>query len=126
MSMTKEQIKEAKRLFRLPPVNFNMIDLSKTTHPEFITRAYMNNRYVVMISDNQKIGNVIAIRAMIQRHDDKPIPNHWREIQSIKNEIFGLEEIAVEFYPRQRHVIDDANIYWIWIFPKGVLPEYME
>jgi len=126
MSRTKQQMKEAKRLLKLPHGKFDMIALSKIPHPEFITRAYMNNRYVVMISDNQKIGNKIAIRAMIQRHDDKPIPNHWKEIQGVKNEIFGLEEVAVEFYPRQRQVVDDANIYWIWIFQKGVLPEYME
>lgn len=126
MSRTKEQIKQAKKLFKLSPGKFIQIDLSSLSHPDFIDRAYMNNRFVVMITDNQKIGNQTAIRAMIQRHDDKPIPNHWKEIQSIKNEIFGLEEVAVEFYPRQRNVVDDANIYWIWIFQKGVLPEYME
>ena len=126
MSRTKPQKKRAKELFKLPPGKFEQIDLSKRSHPGFINRAFMNNRYVVMITDNQKIGNHTAIRAMIQRHDDKPIPNHWREIQSIKNEIFGLEEVAVEFYPRQKTLIDDANIYWIWIFPKGVLPEYLE
>lgn len=126
MSRTKEQIKVAKRLLKLHPGKFEQIDLSKRPHPKFIGRAFINNRYVVMISDDQKIGNQTAVRAMIQRHDDKPISNHWKEIQSIKNEIFGLEEVAVEFYPRQKHVVDDANIYWIWIFKKGVLPEYIE
>jgi len=126
MSRTKEQMKEAKRLLKLNPGKFKMIDLSSRSHPDFINRAYMNNRYVVMISDNLKIGKQTAIRAMIQRHDDKPIPNHWKEIQGIKNEIFGTEEVAIEFYPRQRYVVDDANIYWIWIFQKGVLQEYIE
>ena len=126
MSRTKEQKIKANKLLKLPPGKFEKIDLSIREHPDFIDRAYINNRYVVMISDNQKIGNQTAIRAMIQRHDDKPIPNHWTEIQSIKNEIFGLEEVAVEFYPRQRRVVDCANIYWIWIFQKGILPEYIE
>ena len=45
-----------------------------------------------MIDDNAKTDVGIGIRAMIQKHDDSPIKNHWQEIQNIKNEIELVKE----------------------------------
>ena len=114
---------EAKKLLKLPPGKFKPIDLKKINHPNFITRAFKNNRYVVMISDNHPTSKGFAIRAMIQNHFDQPIKNHWSEIQKIKNEIFGKETKAIEFYPKDSELVDAHNIYWIWVFPDGTLPE---
>ena len=55
-------------------------------------------------------------KAMIQRHDDAVIPNHWAELQRIKNEIFGEEFWAVEYYPPHDETVDNANIYWLYVF----------
>ena len=33
------------------------------------------------------------------------------------------ETTAVEYYPAQSELIDDHNIYWLWIFPNDVLPK---
>jgi hypothetical protein len=87
-----------------------------------MTRAFSNNHYVVMVNDNAQTTSGPAIRAMIQRHDDRPLPNHWADVQAIKNELFGDEATAVEYYPAESELIDDHNIYWIWVFPAGVLP----
>lgn len=43
----------------------------------------------------------------------------WREKQRIKNEIFGPERVAVEVFPAQSELVDDANLYHIWILPEG-------
>jgi len=32
------------------------------------------------------------------------------------------ETTAVEYYPAKSELVDEANIYWLWIFPEGVLP----
>lgn len=99
------------------------IDLLKSLHaPSWMTRAYRNNRYIVMINDHAKTDKGEAIRAMIQKVDDTPILGHWSEIQKIKNQIFGPETVAVEYYPSESKLVDDHNIYWIWIYPKGILP----
>ena len=63
-----------------------------------------------------------AICVRVQKHDDLPIPNHWREMMNIKNEIFGEEATAVEYYPAKSKLQDLHNIYWFYIFPDGVLP----
>jgi len=120
MRMARER--KANILFKKPAGKFERIDLASRWHPEWMTRAYQNNRYVVMIDDCAKTTKGIAIKAMIQRHDDQPIPNHWAELQSIKNELFGTETTGIEFYPPESELVNDHNIYWLWIFPSDVIP----
>ena len=113
----------ARKLLKKPRGQFEPIDLIRNPAPSWMTRAYQNNRYVVMIDDNARMtGGIMAIKAMIQRHDDRPIPYHWREMQSIKNELFGSETVAIEYYPAQSRLIDKANIYWLFILPPVSLP----
>ncbi len=123
MSRNKSQRSAAKALLKKPKGKLKIIDLNKWPAPKWMTRAFRNNRYVVMIEDDVKMADgVTAIKAMVQRYDDQPIPNHWREMQNIKNELFGLETMAVECYPPESTLIDKANIYWLWVFPNGGLP----
>ena len=99
------------------------VELSQCEYvPEWMTRAYKNNRFVVMINDRAlTTAHGHAIRAMIQRHDDTPIS--WQSKREIKNELFGTETTAIEYYPAESDLIDDHNIYWLWIFPEGILPK---
>lgn len=106
-----------------PRTDFKELDARAENAPEWITRLFKNNRYFVMIDDNAKTTGGTAIKAMIRKHDGEPFKNHWAEIQRIKNEIFGSDAIAVEYYPAEEDLADVANIYWIWLFPAGVLPE---
>lgn len=122
-ALIKARLKEAERRKRLPEGQFKEIDLSKQNHPKWMTRAFSNNRYIVMIMDNAETDKGPAIRAMIQTVDDRPITNHWAELQRIKNEIFGTSVTAIEYFPPQSELVDQHNIYWIWIFPEGVLPK---
>lgn len=112
------RLKEAKKLMKQPAGEWETVDLSARPHPEWMTRAYKNNRYVVMVEDAAVTpflpGQRLA-KVMIQRHDNTPIPNHWREIQNIKNELFGEEVVGVEFYPPQSQLKDEKNIYWLWL-----------
>lgn len=123
MSRSKPQKLAAKKLLKKPRGQWIPMDLSERPHPEWLTRAFRNNRYVVMINDNAKMtGGITAIKAMVQRHDDKPIRSHWAEMQSIKNELFGVEVTAIEYYPSTSKLCDVANIYWFWILPENSLP----
>lgn len=111
-------------LNKQPPTKLEAIDLSKATYrPEWMTRAFRNNRYVIMINDNAATTHGPAIRCMVQKIDNTPINFHWRSMQAIKNEIFGREATAIEYYPAHSELIDDKNIYWMWVFPDGVIPK---
>lgn len=110
MSRSKPQKSAARKLLKKPKGKLIPIDLASTNHPEWMTRVYKNNRYIMMIDDNARIKGVAAIKAMVQRHDDKPIPGHWRELQDIKNEIFGSEAMAVEFYPPESELTEVKDL----------------
>jgi hypothetical protein len=120
MSRTKLQKKRAKELLSRSPGEFKEIDISTLANiPKGMTRAFSNNRYVVMVFGNAQLvilgAAVDVIKVLVQRHDDKPIPRHWSELQNIKNIIFGHEANAIEFYPPHSELIDQANIYWLWV-----------
>ena len=41
----------------------------------------------------------------------------WWEMQRIKNEIAGEGATAVEVYPPQGEVVDEADMFHIWVLP---------
>lgn len=43
----------------------------------------------------------------------------WAEKQSIKNELFGEDRIALEVFPAETHLVDVTDTYHLWILPKG-------
>lgn len=41
----------------------------------------------------------------------------WPEMQRIKDEIAGPEATAVEVYPPQTEIVDQADMYHLWVLP---------
>lgn len=127
MNIKRQRQLAAKKEFKKPVTEFEQIDLSTAEYvPPGMTQAFRNTRYTVMVYDDQTAATGMikwpCTRVMIQKHNNTPLVNHWSEIQKIKNELFGEETVAVEFYPSESKLINDFNIYWIWLFPDGVLP----
>lgn len=44
---------------------------------------------------------------------------NWKEKQRIKNELFGPQATAIEVFPATDRLIDDANLWHLWILPLG-------
>jgi hypothetical protein len=44
----------------------------------------------------------------------------WRDKQRIKNELFGAEFTAVEVMPPAGELVDEADMYHIWVLPTGM------
>jgi len=40
----------------------------------------------------------------------------WADLQKIKNEIFGLDAWGIQYLPPQKEVVDQANMYWFYLF----------
>lgn len=122
----KDRRSAAAQLMKLRPGPLTPCDLGTMSKiPSGMTRAFRNNRYTVMIFDNQKTTKGPAIQVLIQQLDDRPIAGHWREIQNIKNEIFGPEVVGIEYYPAESNLLDTYNLYWLWIFPADVIPHFL-
>lgn len=44
----------------------------------------------------------------------------WPEAQRIKNELAGADATAVEVYPPDAEVIDQAHMYHLWVLPSAL------
>ncbi len=123
MNKQRQRKALAKKSLAKPKGTLMPVDLATIeTVPEWMSRAFRNNHYTVMIDDNAPLDNgSTAIKVLVQRHDDKPFTRHWRELQEIKNYLFGTSAVAIEFYPAQDRLIDDHNIYWLWVYPAGAM-----
>ena len=123
MRKSRQRSQLASQLLKQKETKFEALDLNSAPFiPDGMTRAYKNNRYTVMVYDRSSTTKGFATKVLIQNHFNLPISNHWSEINRIKNEIFGEETTAVEYYPAQSELVNTHNIYWIWIFPNGELP----
>jgi hypothetical protein len=49
------------------------------------------------------------------RSNDRKAVRDWRHFQKIKNELAGDEREALEIYPKESELIDEANTYHLWV-----------
>lgn len=76
-----------------------------------------NNDYVVMTRNVETEWGTI-IHACIRNQDNTDIT--WAEKQRIKNELFGTEGQAFEVFPKESELVDEANMYHIWVLPEDM------
>lgn len=81
-------------------------------------RVFMNNRYIVQVFTNKMRNFKLYDKILIRRSDSKPIYS-WQDLFRIKNEIFGPEVEAIQFFPPVSKLVDEANLYWLWIEVKN-------
>jgi hypothetical protein len=82
------------------------------------TTCFVNEIYQVNIQDVKDDSGGVWKWLSIKRRDKKPI-HDWRAMQRIKNELVGEEYEAIEIYPRESELVDEANQYHLWVMPKG-------
>lgn len=83
-----------------------------------ISQAYRNDWIVVLVrSVHSDILCVTVDHAAIRTAMCAEFG--WRELQRIKDEIFGKDRMAVQVYPRQSDLVDAADMYHLWVFPVG-------
>jgi hypothetical protein len=84
--------------------------------PNYIHDAYCNLVMSVQVSTHATEWGEIT-HLWIRRHDEKP--TIWRDMQRVKNELVGRDRVGIEVFPPADEVIDEANIYHVWVFPEG-------
>lgn len=82
-----------------------------------VTHGFVNNHHSVMWSvEPSEWGPVIHL--WIRRHDGEPIYS-WSALQRIKDELVGEDRTAVDVYPAKGDLVDQANMYHLWVLPEG-------
>lgn len=81
-------------------------------------RWFANSIYVVrvmLLQSPPPFGPTVQLTIMTHDHQ----PRHdWRELQWIKNQLVGDGVEAVEVYPSEDRVVDAANHYHLFCFPR--------
>lgn len=77
-----------------------------------VRAAMRNTIFAVMIRPAPGGVTHLAITSLSQ---DRPT---WWEAMRIKNEICGEQATAVEVYPPMQNVIDEADMYHLWVLPE--------
>lgn len=81
-----------------------------------IREAWKNDLYVALVRPVQTPWGVVHHLAIRTASNLEP---PWRDKQRIKNEVFGPEFTAVEVMPPQPELIDQADMYHMWVLPRG-------
>lgn len=81
-------------------------------------KVYRNDRYQVFVRPMEPFAPEMPamVHASISRID-RAACHDWRDLQRIKNDIFGPECEAVELYPAETRLVDAANQYHLWVIP---------
>lgn len=82
--------------------------------------VFQNNKFIVFVSNNIERKGRKYTRVMVRRSDSKAIYS-WQDLFKIKNELFGEETEAIQFFPPKSELVDSANLYWFWIEVKNEL-----
>jgi hypothetical protein len=105
-------------LKRLPP---STVDQMRANHERLGMRElpdaiWSNDIYEVIVYWNEEGGAHLSIK----RYDRAAVRN-WRHLQQIKNEVCGEFREALELFPSEHRIADNANQMHLWVMPEGML-----
>lgn len=100
--------------------------LYEATMGENPVEVWRNDLYEVIVrrmenaqQDGVEIVPPGGVHMSIKRYDRAPLRN-WRHMQQMKNEIAGPEREALELFPRESRMVDNANQFHLWVLPEGM------
>lgn len=83
-----------------------------------LERFWKNGLYTVQqFTKDSDWGPVIHL--LVRRNDEGAV-HSWADLQRIKDELVGPSRTAIEVYPARIELVDQANIYHLWVLPEGM------
>lgn len=76
--------------------------------------VWCNKKYLVFEAPPQESGSLGTLRHLMVRPHRGQHPG-WVELYKIKNEIIGESAWAMEVHPAFCHMVDDADMYHLWV-----------
>lgn len=78
-------------------------------------QMWQNSHYTVVAKTQDDGMTWLSIR-----HNDRSHIHDWRHLQRIKNELCGPEREAIELYPAESRLVDEANQFHLWVLPEDM------
>lgn len=85
--------------------------------PAQVSRVWRNSVFVVLFREVETEWGPVAHLAIRTIGEDVV---EWAEKQRIKDELMGPERVGVEVFPPRSDLVDEANMYHLWILPEGM------
>lgn len=93
-----------------------MLTKTMAQRPTGLEKFFQNAMYSVQVFRKpSEWGEIMHL--MVRRNDAAPIQS-WADLQRVKNEIAGADRVAVEVFPPEGDLVDQANMYHLWVLPK--------
>ena len=105
----RKQVKE-----KFPEITDKVLDSQESDE------TWGNDRYTVSVRflDGDRDG---FVELSVHNYNRTPhVP--WRHLQQIKNEVLGGDREAVQIFPAEDRLVDTANEFWLYVYPKGKAP----
>jgi hypothetical protein len=83
--------------------------------------AFVNDMYSVQRYLNATAWGTV-IQLSVRSHFGKVIP--WDDLQRIKSELAGPDSVAIEIFPAQADLVDEAPMRHLWVLPKKFVPPF--
>jgi len=84
--------------------------------PVGLIKCCLNNKYSIQFYQKDTEWGIID-HIIIRRHDEKPVRS-WYDLQRIKNELVGASRTAIEVFPAEEDLVDQAHLYHLWVLPE--------
>lgn len=82
-------------------------------------QCWLNVKYQVFMTPMDGVMDFSGgVHLSIKRRDKQPLLD-WRDLQRIKNELVGPEREAVQLFPGESRLVDEANQFHLWVLPEG-------
>lgn len=92
-------------------LEFDRGSISKNGWAADFSRAHRNNVFCVL---HRTLTNQVQHFAIASLSGIRPT---WHEMQRIKNELASEDLTAIEIYPPEPEVVDEADMFHIWVLP---------
>lgn len=93
-------------------------DLARFPAMKNLRTAFVNDLYSVQMYSVVTAWGLVE-HLVIREHANNREPP-WRDLQRIKNELVGPERVAIQVYPADKTLVDQADLYHLWVLPEGM------
>ena len=114
-----------KMVFELTGRKLTNSEAKRYYHEMFDCDTYENDIYIVMVFRGKQADWQVhdpALKGKMTylsiKNKNKTSIHDWRHFQIIKNELVGEEFEGLEIYPMEERLVDTANQYHLFVFPK--------
>lgn len=83
---------------------------------ETMGTVWINDQYQVSVKQFNHPAHGIMTHLSIKNLEKSHLAHDWRKMMQIKNQLVGEECEAVEIYPPESKLVDNANQYHLWCF----------